>query len=728
MISEIIINGSKNAALPIIAATLLDRRMYRIKNVPMIEDVFTCLNVLKQFNVSIKFDMNELCINTANMQIPNKLEYKSNTRGTYYFICTTLHYDVAHLEFILGNGCKISNANRKINYHLDLISLSGKKHIHDVQNDSLRTCGDFSQRDVHYSFKKPSVGATINALFIFSKLPIKSVFENYAKDPYIYAVIHFLSLLGHNIICTDAQLIINGIGQTNTNCSVLKNDIHYNIIGDPIEALSYIIYTAINLENNTISPVAIKQVNATHLGHALQVLNDIGIELIETNEDQCYYIKKNTLKPFAITTGYFPDIYTDIQPFFCLLSLFIDGVCEITETVWNNRFNYVNEINKIGCNIDFLETSTIRINSASIDIVSNPKINHVELNCTDLRGGMVIYMLLRFIKIKNDDFNFNLNDKCIIDRGYCEYENNINVILHQCSLKINTNYPTASLSNINIGGMTEYYSVFECINDLVALINFCKHLNLRFKLIGGGYNVYFNDHFDGLIIKNSYKYIFHSHVGDSTMINVSSGTELMDLVHYCAIYGIDISALAGIPGTVGGAIYGNAGAYGVELSNFIENCHVLTVDNAMVCLKRSDMQFEYRNSILKNNKLTSVIVSVDFIFENKNRKSSADIVTNIHNIIKLRNDKFTYKNTLGSIFKNIRMHGTTNMVFAWQLIDLLGLRGQTINSLLITDKHPNIFINVDSCSPAGMTNLVNQIIHDTKQKTNLQIELEIECV
>jgi len=114
---NIVINGSKNTALPIIAATLLDKKNYTLKNIPMIDDVITCLNILKQFNVNINITDDYIYINTNNMIMPDKIDYYSNTRGTYYFICSTIHYNTK-INFMMGNGCNIDSSNRKIDYHL----------------------------------------------------------------------------------------------------------------------------------------------------------------------------------------------------------------------------------------------------------------------------------------------------------------------------------------------------------------------------------------------------------------------------------------------------------------------------------------------------------------------------------------------------------------------------------------------------------------------------------
>jgi len=741
--STILINGSKNTALPIIAATLLKKSIYRLKNIPLIEDVNTCLNILKQFNVDIKFDNNELVIDTTMMQIPDKLEYNSNTRGTYYFICSTIHYNTT-IKFMMGNGCNIDNANRKIDYHLELITMSGKNYTYDSNDNSLCIYGNFNyDQDIYYRFKKPSVGATINAMFIFSKINITSVFENYAKDPYIYDVINFLSLQGCDIYYDDTKIIINGKNNQNN----ISNEICYSIIMDPIEIISYIICAAINLQNNTISPYTIKPITIKHLGKTITVLKEIGIELIETNEDDCYYIQKNTLKPFNITTGYFPDVYTDVQPFFCILSLYINGICKINETIWDNRFNYVNELNKLGYNIEICNNnSTIIIDTAKINITMlNKNDTNIQLmqpiNCTDLRGGMALYMLL----ITNDfnfDFTSNFKNKHIIDRGYYNYESNIKTIIDSSSLNtIKTNYSTINLSNIKIGGIAKYYSEFETIDQLCIIMNFCKNSNTNFKIIGGGYNIYFNDYFDGIIIKNNYKDIrkltncdITQIYDDSfTIINVSSGTELSKFIYYCANNNIDISELSGIPGTIGGSIYGNAGAYGLEISNFINKCYILNSENNIECLKNNELNFIYRDSIFKMNKTNKInitnytpIISVDFAFKKDMKNTKDNIINKIESILNIRNNKFIYTNTLGSIFKNIILHD--KKIFAWELIDSMNLRGKIKNNLLITNNHPNIFINTNNASPSDINDLINQIIYFIKQHFKLHLETEIECI
>ena len=338
MVVNIDINGAKNSALPIISATLLDRRIYNLKNIPMISDILSQIDILRQFNVTVEINGNCLTINTLNFRIPSIINYSKNHRGSYYFIGSTF-YTNKDMLFILGNGCNISKENRKVNYHIDIIKLSGRSI--NYYKDNLEITGKYNDKSISYTFEKPSVGGTINGLFILSRINAKSELVNYAKDPYIFDVINFLIKIGINIEYDNNKIIIYG------NKNFNSEKINFTISPDPIEAISYIIYSSIIQKNNSISSYTIGPIILKDLGNSLKIMDNIGINLIEKDE-KYYFIRKGELKNFSIETDYFPGIYTDCQPFFCILSLFINGKCEITENVWDNRFNYIHEINKLG--------------------------------------------------------------------------------------------------------------------------------------------------------------------------------------------------------------------------------------------------------------------------------------------------------------------------------------------------------------------------------------------
>jgi UDP-N-acetylglucosamine 1-carboxyvinyltransferase len=701
--SNVIIYGAKNSAIPIIAGTLLCAAEYTLTNIPLNSDVMCQLSILKQFNVDIKINNNSLFINTKNVIIPNTLKYDTNTRGTYYFLGSTIHYN-SNIQFQLGNGCNIDNSSRKINYHLELIEKSGKRYKYI--NDNLQIYGNTHDQDLLYRFEKPSVGATINALFIYSKLNSINTFENYAKDPYVIDVIEFLRKIGIDIYYDNYKIVINGNSRI---CNSYR--ISHTIICDPIEAVSYIICASIYLNEDSISPYTIGPIIIEHLGDTYYILKDIGIELIEA-ADNNYYIKKNILKQFNITTGYFPELYTDCQPFFCILALFIDGVCSIKEQIWDNRFNYVIELNSLGYNIN-IDGDTIIINNSH-----NIKNECIDIKLRDLRAGMAIYMLI----LKNN-INCNLRNKSVIDRGYTNYDYNLDIIRNNV-LSIKTNYSTKELSNINIGGTCKYYTEIKNLDDLLSILKWCKNINISYKIIGGGYNIYFGDYYNGLIIKNSQTSIKHVINSDLIEIDVESGVLLMDFVEYCAGINLDISKLAGIPGTIGGAIYGNAGAYGLEISDIIHSCVVLS-NHTIITLNKEQLELGYRYSRFKSIDNTDIILSAKFKI-NKSISANREIWSSINNILETRRSKFKNEKTLGSIFKNVIIND--KKYYVWELLDKLEIRGKVINNILLSSINPNIFENVNNATPNDMTTLINYIVLLVKDTYNIHIEPEIEYV
>ncbi len=704
------INGAKNSALPILAATLLAKNKYYFNNIPNISDIEIQLDLLKQFNVSIEYlSNNNLIIDTTNLLIPNELIYNNNTRGTYYIIGSTIHYP-SNLIYKFGSGCDIENQGRKINYHLDLINISGKNY--NLVNNNLSIYGNFDTKDKKYIFENPTVGGTLNGLLIFSKINCLTIFENYAKEPYIFDLINFLIKLGINITYNDTQLKIHG-----TNNIVENSIINYEIIYDPIEFISYYIFSGINLMNNTISPYTIGPINLNILGTSLTLLKDIGLELIESTKKDYYFIRKTTLNNFNITTDYYPGIFTDVQPFFCLLSLFQDKICTITENIWNNRFNYINELNKLGYNID-INNNTLIINPAKFTI----QYNYIDFYCTDLRGGFAIMMLL-----KMHNFNYKLHKINYITRGYSNFENNLDIILKN-KFNIYYHFPTKELSNIKIGGYSKYFSEFSTIDELKCLIQICKTHKINYKIIGSGTNIYFSDYYNGMILKNNLNNISHEFLNNNFInINVYSGTKLMDFVYYCANLNIDISQLSGIPGTIGGAIYGNAGAYNLEIKDLLDNCTILDLDNeeSVVIFTNNNMNFSYRNSIFKSSSNNKIILSSSFILK-KSDLTSNQINIKINDILNIRNKKFSNYLSLGSVFKNPIIN--CQKYYIWELLDKINFRGKQYNNLKLLDINPNIMINLGNSQSCDIIDFINLIKKEIYNKFTISIETEIENI
>lgn len=188
---------------------------------------------------------------------------------------------------------------------------------------------------------------------------------------------------------------------------------------------------------------------------------------------------------------------------------------------------------------------------------------------------------------------------------------------------------------------------------------------------------------------------------------ISAGTLLMDVIFFVVKYGYDLSNMAGIPGTIGGALYGNAGAYGLSMSNIVEDCTVLR-DNQLLTLSNRELEFTYRSSIFKKEHNTDIIISCTIRIEAIEEIETIDaIYTNITTILSKRNQRLPSENTLGSVFKNVEQNEKT--IYMWQLIDGLSLRGKTLNNITIHGTHPNIFINTGQATCTDMNTTLQYI-------------------
>jgi UDP-N-acetylglucosamine 1-carboxyvinyltransferase len=677
------LSGAKNAALPLLATTLLSKNLYYFKNLPRINDIFTQLFILKQFNVSINWINSSSCfIDTTTMRIPSDIDYSQNTRGTYYFIGATAYLD-SPLDFTVATGCEIDI--RQIDFHIHLLRLLGKSVM--IEKNKLFVSGISTATEISYTFPVPSVGSTINAILMFARSKAKATLYNYAKDPYIYDVIKLLHAMGAKIDIDPTCLIIHG-SELNSEPKLIRHE----IMTDPIEALTYIIFSGLTLPANSQSSYSIGPICRADYGDAVGFLESVGISLVDSSVADYCHVQRSALRPFTVQTGYFPGIYTDIQPFLTMLALYAEGDSYIKEMIWSDRFQYAQELVKLGYKIDMLSQSEICVHG-----LSHTTLTDTALRCTDLRGGMAILLLVRWNHMKN-----TLTKTEYIDRGYQEYETIIQTILRP-DTEYHTDYPTAHLSNIAIGGRCKFYTEVQTKADLLSTIQHCIQHAIPYKIIGSGNNIYFADYYDGMIIQNNWCEIRAT----DTSIHVSSGTPLLDFVLYAAENGFDLSSLAGIPGTVGGSIYGNAGAYGTEIGDYLQECEIFDGQSIKVS---TDMQMEYRSSYIKRNSSADIIVSAIF-----SKMPRGDGMANSMNVIALRNSRLPSENTLGSVFRNI-----SRTRYAWQILDELGLRGTTTYGITSCQTHPNIFINTGSASPTDLTRLLDEIM----QKTPLKLEIE----
>ncbi len=301
-------------------------------------------------------------------------------------------------------------------------------------------------------------------------------------------------------------------------------------------------------------------------------------------------------------------------------------------------------------------------------------------------------------------------------------------------LNIQQNIPLATYTTLNIGGPARYFVEVATSNDLEEAIKYAEDNNLEYYIIAGGSDLLINDSgYNGLIIR----YLETGVEREENKVTVKAGTvlqELIDALNEAGLGGAE--KLAGIPGTVGGAIYGNAGAYGATISDHIRRVHVYDEEKEF-WMSRDECEFDYRHSAFKHHK-DYIILEAEFEFIPGNpdelKKISADT-------IEARLKKYPPGiKCPGSFFKNLLLINLPKEVVeiapkdyygklpsAW-LLDQLGARGQSQGAIKIADYHANLFINTGNGTAQDFFNLAAEWKAKVKEKYHVELEPEVQLI
>lgn len=303
-----------------------------------------------------------------------------------------------------------------------------------------------------------------------------------------------------------------------------------------------------------------------------------------------------------------------------------------------------------------------------------------------------------------------------------------NKIFEKFENKIANNILLKNYTSIYVGGKAKYFIEIDKLDDLVKIIQLCINENIKFKVIGDGTNIFFSDDgYDGIIIHNLCSFIekvfFYGMNDNYGMFVVGSGTKLSYFIDYMAEIGFDCSKLSGIPGTIGGAVCGNAGAYGVEMKDFVSAGSIIESNGNIKFITNKDFLFSYRNSIIKSNNfvILSLIVKIP-------KGDHSLIKKNIIKIIEIRNSKLPNNMpSIGSFFKNINLNGTKIPV-GW-LLDQVGAKNISYGEISTYSKHANIIVNKNK---NGTSNEINIFVDILKQKVfnryGILLEEEVEFI
>ena len=394
---SITISGSKNATLPILAATILTNKKVIIKNIPIVKDVITMMELLSAIGSSIKFDKKN-----KKIEINNK---KSLTTFASYRLLRTMRAGILVLGPLLAKygiakvslpgGCAIGS--RPVNYHLEALKKMGAKikikdgYIFALAKKGLKGC--------KIKFPKISVGATENVLIAacFSKGETK--LRNCAIEPEINDLINFLKKLGCNIKKNGKRGIdVFGVEE-------LKSTIH-KVIFDRIEAGTYIIAAAL-----TKGKLKIKNINPKIMSTEIHLLHKMGVDIIK-KKNYIIVSRSKKLRSINVVTKPYPGFPTDLQAQIMVLMTGAEGVSTIREGIFENRFMHVSELRRMG--------AQIVTNGNKAKIFGKNKLNGAEVMATDLRAS--VCLVLAGLVSSNKTI---LNRIYHLDRGYEKIESKL---------------------------------------------------------------------------------------------------------------------------------------------------------------------------------------------------------------------------------------------------------------------------------------------------------------
>tara|TARA_Y100001980_G_C14553702_1_gene339308 strand:+ start:2285 stop:3235 length:951 start_codon:yes stop_codon:yes gene_type:complete len=299
-------------------------------------------------------------------------------------------------------------------------------------------------------------------------------------------------------------------------------------------------------------------------------------------------------------------------------------------------------------------------------------------------------------------------------------QNKLKLLLkNQIQGKIFTNEPMKKRTTFGVGGQAELYIFPKDKHELKIIINESKKHNIPIFVTGSGSNLLVSDSgFSGIMISLS-KTFKKMSISDKLEINTESGVMLSTLVRKAIKKNIGgLESLIGVPGTVGGALVMNAGAYGSEISNFFTSANVINLKGEEKIYKKSDLQFKYRFSSFNQNE---IITNIKF----QCKKGNPNDIKNLRfkSSIKRKEAQPLNFKSAGSIFKNPK-----NGPAAGFLIDNVGLKGLRIGGAEISQKHANFIVNHGNAIASDVLELIKIIKKEVYEKYKILLELEIKLV
>ena len=392
LVGEVEIGGAKNAALAILAAAIMTDETVLIDNLPDVNDINVLLEAIQGIGAMVqRVDRHTVKINGSAITDFNiEYDYIKKIRASYYLLGAMLG-KYKRAEVALPGGCNIGS--RPIDQHLKGFRALGA----DVDIEHGKIVAEAEHlRGTHLYFDVVSVGATINVMMAAAMADGLTIMENVAKEPHVVDVANFLNSMGANIRGAGTDVIkIRGVK------SLHKTE--YSIIPDQIAAGTFMFAAAATKGDVTVLNVIPKHLDAT-----ISKLVDIGCE-VEEFDDAVRVVAKNRLRSTQVKTLPYPGYPTDMQPQIGVVLALAQGTSTITESIFENRFKYLDELARMGAVIK------VEGNSATIEGVE--KFSGARVSAPDLRAGAALCIA----GLATDGITI-VDDIVYIQRGYERFE------------------------------------------------------------------------------------------------------------------------------------------------------------------------------------------------------------------------------------------------------------------------------------------------------------------
>ncbi len=392
LVGEVEIGGAKNAALAILAAAIMTDETVLVENMPDVNDVNVMLEAIAGIGAMVqRVDRHTVKINGSSIGNFNiEYDYIKKIRASYYLLGALLgKYRKA--EVALPGGCNIGS--RPIDQHLKGFRALGADV--DIEHGKIVAEAE-NLRGTHLYFDVVTVGATINVMMAAAMADGITIMENVAKEPHVVDVANFLNSMGANIRGAGTDVIkIRGVK------SLHKTE--YSIIPDQIEAGTFMFAAAATKGDVTVMNVIPKHLDAT-----ISKLIDIGCE-IEEFDDAVRVVAKGRLHCTQVKTLPYPGYPTDMQPQIGVVLALASGTSTITESIFENRFKYLDELARMGAVIK------VEGNAATIEGVE--RFSGARVSAPDLRAGAALCIA----GLATDGITI-VDDIVYIQRGYERFE------------------------------------------------------------------------------------------------------------------------------------------------------------------------------------------------------------------------------------------------------------------------------------------------------------------